>query len=389
MTQDRAFTRRLAIVVLSCLTAACQAAQVRYAPMAQAPAEMAPSQATLFLLGDGGENNEPRRDVLVHLAENISTVAADGSGPPVVVAFLGDNIYDDGVRPEFVDEDVEKLRGQIYALGRFPNVKGVFVPGNHDWASGASDERGLAALLRQRDGIERLAEGRDVRLLPADGCPGPVSQPLGDAAHLVFFDSEWLLREPEDHCGSPEDFYRRLREELEANRDRQVIVMSHHPLVTGGPHGGNVATFEHGPLVFFLSTKAGVSIQDRASAAYSNMARLLEEAFAASGAPPLIQAAGHDHNLQVIGLAEAGGSDYQLVSGSASRRTNVRRVEGTRYATDGFGYMRLDFDGTAVRLQVYAREAAGGPVRTVFTCALTSHDGNTECREALLAGGGE
>jgi len=386
MKEDRAFFARLAIVVLSCLSAACQAAQVRYVPVTEEPMLATASQATLFLLGDGGENNEPRRDVLVHLAENISSVAADGSGPPVMVAFLGDNIYDDGVRAEFVNEDVEKLRGQIYALGRFPNVKGVFVPGNHDWANGRSDEKGLAAMLRQRDGIERLAEGRDVRLLPADGCPGPVSQPLGDAAHLVFFDSEWLLREPDDHCGTPEDFYRRLREELEANSDRHVIVLSHHPLVTGGPHGGNVAPFEHGPLVYYLSSLAGVSIQDRGSAAYSSMARRLEDAFAASGAPPLIQAAGHDHNLQVIGLSQAGAADYQLVSGSASRRSNVRRIDGTRYASDGFGYMRLDFDGTAVRLQIYAREAGGGPVRTVFTCALASRDGSTACQEASLAG---
>ena len=388
MSQRRVSTGRLALVALSCLTAACQATQVRYAPLIEAPYVADPSQATLFLLGDGGEDNAARRDVLVHLAENISAVAADGSGPPVVVAFLGDNIYDDGVREEFVNEDVAKLRGQIFSLGQSPNVKGVFVPGNHDWATGRSDEKGLAAVLRQRDGIERFSEGRDVRLLPADGCPGPVSQHLGDAVHLVFFDSEWLLREPDDHCGPPEDFYRRLQEELEANSDRQVIVMSHHPLVTGGPHGGNVGLFEHGPLVYYLSTKAGVSIQDRASPAYSNMAQRLEGAFAASGAPPLIQAAGHDHNLQVIGLSQASGSDYQLVSGSASRNSNVRRVDGTRYASDGFGYMRLDFDGAAVRLYVYAREAAGGPVRTVFRCTVASSDRSADCPEASLAGGG-
>ena len=131
-----------------------------------------------------------------------------------------------------------------------------------------------------------------------------------------------------------------------------------------------------------------MSIQDRASAAYSNMARRLEDAFAASGAPPLIQAAGHDHNLQVIGLSQAGRSDYQLVSGSASRSSLVRRVDGTRYASDGFGYMRLDFEGAAVRLHVYAREAEGGPVRTVFRCTVASSEGGADCPEASLAGGG-
>jgi hypothetical protein len=389
MTAARALPgRSLTVLILSCLAAACHGVQVRYADAPDSLPEPRPGQATLFLLGDGGEDNVPRRDVLTHLSQNISAVAADGAGPPVAVVFLGDNIYDDGVRPDFVEEDVEKLRGQVYALGRFPNVRGVFVPGNHDWANGRSDEAGLAAIFRQRDGIERLSEGRNVRLLPDDGCPGPVSEPLGTSVQLVFFDSEWLLREPRSQCGTPEDFYRRMEEELRAHRHRRVIVMSHHPLVSGGPHGGNVGPFEHGPLVYYLSIKAGVSRQDRASAAYSAMAERLEAAFAASGAPPLIQAAGHDHNLQVINLVASPGSDYQLVSGSAARNSAVRRVEGTRYATDGFGYMRLDFDEAAVRLRVYARESEGGPVRTVFACSLTSSPGPSDCAEARFMGEG-
>jgi hypothetical protein len=387
MTEDRAFLTRFPLVLLSCLSLGCQPAQVRYAALPAPPQDINGGQAILFLLGDGGEDNPARRDVLAHLTGNIRSVGGD-AGPPVTVVFLGDNIYDDGVRAEFVDEDVEKLRGQIEALGRFPNVRGVFVPGNHDWANGRSAREGLAAILRQRDGIERIAGGRDIELLPDDGCPGPVSEPLGDMAHLVFFDSEWLLREPESECGTPEDFYRRFKEELQANRDRRVIVMSHHPLVTGGPHGGNVAPFQYGPLIYYLSVKAGVSIQDRASGAYSAMADRLQEAFAASGAPPFIQAAGHDHNLQVIKLSQPIGSEYQLVSGAAAKSSNVRHIEGMKYASNGYGYMRLDFGSDVVRLLVYAREKGGGPVRAVYGCVVTSANAEDGCAEAGREGGG-
>jgi hypothetical protein len=386
MTEDRAFFQRLPLVLLACLSLACQPAQVRYAALATPPAEVTRGQATLFLLGDGGEDTPARRDVLAHLAQNIRSVASEAGGP-VTVVFLGDNIYDDGVRAEFVEEDVEKLRGQIEALGRFPNVRGVFVPGNHDWANGRSAAEGLAAILRQRDGIERLADGRNVELLPDDGCPGPVSEPLGDVAHLVFFDSEWLLREPGSRCGTPEAFYRRLRQELEASRDRRVIVMSHHPLVTGGPHGGNVAPFQRGPLLYYLAVKTGTSIQDRASGAYSAMADRLTQAFVASGAPPLIQAAGHDHNLQVIRLPEPDGSGYQLVSGAAAKSSNVRRVEGMTYATNGYGYMRLDFEPDEVRLLVYARETSGGPVRAAFGCDMAISEASAGCAEADIVEG--
>jgi hypothetical protein len=387
MTEDRAFIVRLALVFLSCLALACQPAQVRYVALSAPPPDGTPGQAILFLLGDGGAATHARGDVLAHLAGNIRSVGGD-AGPPVTVVFMGDNIYDDGVRADFVDEDVEKLRGQIEALGHFPNVRGVFVPGNHDWANGRSAKEGLAAILRQRDGIESLAGGRNVELLPNDGCPGPASEPLGDMAHLVFFDSEWLLREPASECGTPEAFYRRLRQELEANRDRRVIVMSHHPLVTGGPHGGNVAPFQRGPLVYYLSVKAGASIQDRTSGAYSAMADRLHEAIAASGAPPLIQAAGHDHNLQVIKLSEPDGSAYQLVSGAAAKSSAVRHVEGMKYATNGYGYIRLDFDPDRVRMLVYAREKSGGPVRPVFGCEITSSDTSAGCAEADIAGEG-
>ncbi len=389
MTEDRAHDvpKGLPFLVLSCLVLACQPAQVVYAPVPDPLNGVTPGQATLFLLGDGGEDNPARREVLAHLAGNIRSVGGD-AGLPVTVVFMGDNIYDDGVRADFVDDDVEKLRGQIEALGHSANVRGVFVPGNHDWANGRSAREGLAAILRQREGIERLAGGRDVELLPGDGCPGPVSEPLGDMAHLVFFDSEWLLRGPESECGTPEDFYRRFRDELEANRDRRVIVMSHHPLVTGGPHGGNVAPFQNGPLIYYLAVKAGASIQDRSSGAYSAMADRLHEAFEASGAPPLIQAAGHDHNLQVIKLSQVGGSEYQLVSGAAAKSTNVRYVEGMRYATNGYGYMRLDFDPDAVRMLVYARERSGGPVRAVYGCVVTSANAQDGCAEAGRKGGG-
>lgn len=384
-------TRRLhfAAILTSLVTlASCTARQVRYQRVATP--DSIPSRtldASLYLVGDGGEVNPDRTAVLEHLRGNIDAVARDGAGPPVLVAFLGDNIYDEGAPIEPTESDRAKLSEQVLAMGSAPNVQGVLVPGNHDWANGAGLDLGREAILRQRQWVEDLEGARDVRFLPDDGCPGPAGMDFGGVVHLVFLDSEWLLREAHEDCGGTDLFYERLANHLREHAHLPVIVLAHHPLESGGLHGGNVAPFARGPLVYYLASKSGVSRQDLHSTAYAEMRRRTAEAIATSGAPPLIHAAGHDHTLQVIALGGADEPRYQLVSGALAKSTNVDRIEGTRYATNGYGYMRLDFSGRDVRVTVFARALEGGPVRPVFSCSLTSGAGAALCPEAPLAGG--
>jgi hypothetical protein len=340
----------------------------------------------LYLVGDAGEVNPERADVLAHLSDDISALTRNGGGPPVVVTFLGDNIYDEGLPLEPSEEDLEKLAGQVVALGEYPAVRGVFLPGNHDWANGASTEDGRAAVERQVAWIERVSPGRDIGFLPDDGCPGPAVADIGASLHLVFIDTEWLLRTPEQRCGTADAFYARLTADLRANRDKRVVILAHHPMVSGGPHGGNVAPFQKGPFVYYLARRSGAGVQDLTSGRYSSMVRRLREAIASSGTTPLAQAAGHDHTLQVIRMAEAGDPAFQLVSGAGSKSERSRHIDGMRYATDGFGYMRLDFAARGVRLTVFARDVDAGPVRSVFSCDLMADASLAPCPEAPLSG---
>jgi hypothetical protein len=368
-----------------CVAWSCTPTQVRYAPRPPEPPGIDGVEAILYLVGDAGEANEEREEVLAHLSAQLESVAGDGEGPPVVVAFLGDNIYDAGLPRRPSDEDVAKLSGQVLALGNHPGVQGVFLPGNHDWANGASLGDGRAAIARQNDWVERVSPGRGVRFLPDDGCPGPATEDVGETVHLVFIDTEWLLRRPERRCGTADEFFAQLTADLRANADKRVVIMSHHPQVSGGPHGGNVAPLEQGPFVYYLARRSGTSIQDIQSGAYASAVRGLQAAVAASETRPLAHAAGHDHTLQVIGMSGPGTPAYQLVSGAASKSERSRRIEGTRFATDGYGYMRLDFDAGQVRLTVFARGVDSGPVRAVFSCRLSTDGTNRECPEAPLA----
>ena len=215
-----------------------------------------------------------------------------------------------------------------------------------------------------------------------DRATGPATLDLTPAVHLVFIDTEWLLRDPDDGCGGSDAFYERLEADLARNRGRRVVVMAHHPLASGGPHGGNVSLFDKGPFVFYLATKAGVSRQDLASNAYSAMVERLNGAFANSGTPPLAFAAGHDHNLQVIRGTDPSGSAYNLVSGAGANTGPARAVRGTRYAVDRNGYMRLDFLQETTSLRVFAQPAAGDAVVSVFACTLAPATNRDTCAEA-------
>ena len=363
--------------------ASCAGKQAAYLPMPVTPPTPGGADAVLYLVGDGGEANQERAAVLEHLSADVEELAGEG-GPPVLVAFLGDNIYDDGAPADPSASDLERLSGQIRAIPAAPNVQGVFVPGNHDWADGAALPYGRTAMARQRAWIEDMSEGRDLRLLPDDGCPGPATEDVA-GVHLVFIDTEWLLRTPEERCGTADAFYQRLEADLREHRDRIVVLLSHHPLVSGGPHGGNVSLLDRGPLVYYLAVKSGALRQDLGSPAYGAMRRGIGDAILASGAQPLIHAAGHDHTLQVIRTAGLDLPQYQLVSGALSRTENAARIDGTRYAANGYGYIRLAFYGDEAGLVVFRREPSGGTLAAVFGCTITRAAPPGECPAAPLA----
>jgi hypothetical protein len=369
------------------MLAGCTPKQVLYEPTLGGDEAAGPLEAVLYLVGDAGEVNPEREDVLTHLSRDIDSVSEAPGAPPVVVAFLGDNIYEEGLPTEPSEEDLQKLAGQVLALGDHPGVSGVFLPGNHDWAHGAALADGRAAIARQRDWIERFTPGRDIRFLPDDGCAGPAIVDVGGSVHLVFVDTEWLLRSPERECGTAEDFYARLTQDLAANADRRTVVLAHHPLASGGPHGGNVAPLERGPFVFYLARKSGIGVQDLMSRRYAAVVTRIREAISESGTRPLAFAGGHDHTLQVIGMDGPGTPSYQLVSGAGSRSERTMWIDGMRYAKEGYGYMRLDFGASRVVLTVFARDLDQGPVDTVFRCLLAADEAPAECPEATRAGG--
>lgn len=323
---------------------------------------------TIFLIGDAGEP-DPRLAsmVLDSLHAQAASVGTKGT-----ILFLGDNVYPAGVSAPLVaplvgsyPDAVRRLDAQIRVVPT--NGRGIFLPGNHDWAdgggggvlgsAGASD--GLYTIRREGELVERRPKNPNatVFMAPRNGCPGPtvIDSPR---VRLILLDTQWWLQnyivrdsisdDPETGCANhtiPE-IVQAVKDSLRATKPGQsVIVAGHHPLRTAGQHGGYCGAFA-------LFKRWANSNQDLFGKNYKLMRASLNEALATH--PPLIFAAGHDHSLQVL---RGKTSRYVLVSGAGSlgKGECAARLRETIYVAQATsGFMRLDFSaGDSVRLGVY------------------------------------
>jgi hypothetical protein len=319
---------------------------------------------TIFLIGDAGEPDPRLPDVVL----DSLAVQAAAVGPRGTILFLGDNVYPAGTADAVAANYADVLRRIDAQIRVVPSGgTGIFLPGNHDWSDGgqggllgaATAADGLFVVRRQAALIPQRPRnpGATVMMLPQGGCPGPV---VVDRARvrLILLDSQWWLHNYIVRDSLSDDratgcsthtigaVTQAIRDSLRTTRPGQsVIVAAHHPLMTGGPHGGYCGAFA-------LFRRLANTSQDLFGKSYTMMRDSVNSALATR--PPLIYAAGHDHSLQVI---RGRSSSYVLVSGAGSidKGECAARLRQSLYvgqATSGF--MRLDFAaGDSVLLRVY------------------------------------
>jgi hypothetical protein len=317
----------------------------------------------LVLIGDAGlpaRGGEPVLRALRH------ELARDPQHSLVV--YLGDNVYPRGMVLDSTARERrenERIRGEQLAPLLELRVPGVMIPGNHDWAAGTA----AAWEAVRAQGI--FVDGRGgglVTLLPGHACPGPVTLDVGSQLRLIVLDTQWWLQTPEPRpegdnapdcrARTPAQVVDSLRADLAGAGGRRTVVVGHHPLVSGGRHGGY---FDWPTYLFPLhpwARQAGLfAKQDVTGSEYRAMIAALTRAFAEH--PPLVYAAGHEHNLQLL---RADPARYQVVSGAGiyNHSTPVRALRSTLYANRASGWASLAFlrDGR-VRLAFHVVQADG------------------------------
>jgi hypothetical protein len=319
---------------------------------------------SVILIGDAG--GPPSADQVFRALENDLKPVKDKS----VVLFLGDNIYPRGLpAPEAPDynDRMASLDRQVKLLTN-AGVKGIFVPGNHDWDRSGPD--GFPAILREGAAVQKLGNGQ-AELLPANGCPGPDIRDVG-SFRLILLDTEWMLRDAEkgrDGCLATTDSAIRIELDhaLAGANGKHLVVAAHHPMRTAGEHGGYFRVNDHLfplrkfkswlwiplPLIgssYPIARASGYSPQDISHSRNRLMRETIEEAMRPYR--PLVYASGHEHALQVFAGSAA---QWYLVSGTGyfDHGGFVTYLDSTRYASSASGYMRLDATKTGrVRLAV-------------------------------------
>ncbi len=289
---------------------------------------------------------------------------------PSTVLFLGDNLYNEGL----VDDDRKRgeriLRQQLEATA----ATKIFVPGNHDWGFSPAKQN-VEAIRNQQAFVDGWPDG-SAAFLPKEGCMGPVRRRISPpgvqrALSLILLDpTPWI--QPRLRAACPEETSHErhlaaLDEMLMRSDGDWVVVASHYPLLTGGPHGG----LTYGRLADAVIGVLGWCWGGLMNTYEPRYADWIEQTSAVLRRhPPLVHAAGHDHNLQVLRAGDMAGAFVVSGAGAPARVSTVTNLPESLFAHAHPGFVVIDLGARADRPTAVLRVVENGHPEPVFEMEL-------------------
>jgi predicted MPP superfamily phosphohydrolase len=355
---------------------------------------------SVFLIGDAGYPSLTKQEPTLKLLQNFLEKDSNSS-----VVFLGDNIYFDGMpAPNSNGREMaeKKLNEQLNIL---KNYKGetYFIAGNHDWEY--MRQNGLARVKFQEEYIESYLNRGNV-FVPDNGCPGPFSAKVYNNVILIAVDSQWWLHKyekPYGRCGDctaedEHDMLVQLEDLIKTNRNKHIILVAHHPLMSNGNHGGYYNIIDYiFPLhiihpklyipipvlgsIYPLYRKFGGTDQDIAHYRYQEYKNEIIKII--SSYDNIVYAAGHDHNLQYHETENL----HHVISGSGSKITPVKGGDQALYTEkhNGFSILKYYQNGQAW-IEYWIPEGDGSKGRLAFRhLVYTRKSGSPESYCSLSA----
>ena len=342
---------RVGCVLLSALLAGCNLDPPAPTPAPEPVSAPDPSQVeqVLFLVGDPGQARSAYYPIMPRLQQDIEWWAERlPRDSAVTVLFLGDIVYPLGLHPPGTEEypgDSAIVMDQVQLLAgpytRQRRAQGYFMAGNHDWGL-ETDWEGVVRLnnLDQFLTRARAYTGAEVRLVPEPGTGGPYVVDVGEHIRLLILDTAWWLLDGGKGAQAEHPVVlERIEAAMRSAGGRQVIFAAHHPFQSAGPHGGEFS-FWRSLGVRYLLARSGAILQDLTSLPYRELKAGLRAIFDRTG-PPLVFVGGHEHSLQVIEGRHPNDPKFSLVSGSASKVSEIGMEEKMYFGRGAPGYMRL------------------------------------------------
>lgn len=326
----------------------------------------------VILIGDAGYylEDDPTLSALGRWAEEV---------PSASVVFLGDNIYNEGMTDE-AREHGERILGQQLAV---TGATKIVIPGNHDWGLLPKDYN-AKSILNQQAFVDGWPDG-SAEFVPKDGCMGPATRVLSaledgsPSVVLVAMDpTPWIRENLRNDCPRPQtkaEHLAALEVALERHRDDHVIAVSHYPMLTGGPHGGLTYGFLGDMIVTPLGWMMG-GLLNTYETEYADWIEAAQAVFRKH--PPLIYAAGHDHNLQLLEAGDVAGLYVVSGAGARERVSTVTHLDETIFAHAAEGFVVVDFarpttaagDAEAPAIAVRVVEPVAAPETVPFEMAV-------------------
>ncbi len=332
---------------------------------------------TVFLLGNTAQRELPA----AHLQQMRRTLEQQTG--PFTVVHLGDIVANEGFasRADTALAQAEKTRiDALLGLVRgLPQGKIYFLPGDKDWAN--SGPNGLKAVRRLEKYIEQQLPGQNA-FIPTNGCPGPEVVDVAPLVRLVALNTPWFTHPfdrpeaPDTDCKTltKEEFREQLQDVIDGTKNRNVLLLGHHPVLTNGVYGGQQPLLRHlsppvlGTIYAAYRQNVGTP-RDLANPRYQALRKELLNTLQSN--PGVIYAAAHDYSLQVTPFQ----GNYHLVSGSFAESQHVGAKGEALYSKRAAGYTTLEYfaDGT-VKTHVFtfgeqAQAATEAYAATLFRSA--------------------
>ena len=201
---------------------------------------------------------------------------------------------------------------------------------------------------------------------PEKGCPLEKIK-INDAIDVIVVDSHWYVTNWDKHPGindnceikTREKFFEELEGLIKKSQGKTTLLALHHPIFTNGPHGGYYSFKSHskplpifGTLLNVLRKTSGVTNTDQQNTKYNQLRKRIISL--AQQNEKIIFVSGHEHSIQYI----VQDNIPQIVSGSGSKVTGTKNVNGGvfSYGTQGFARLDIYKDGSSTVHYYTAKE---------------------------------
>lgn len=334
---------------------------------AQAPAH------TVFLLGNTAQTELPATRL------KLLRATLEQQTGPFTVVHLGDIVANEGLaakKDTAVSQQARDRADALIALVKgLPMGKIYFLPGDKDWAN--SGPAGLKAVRRLEKYIEKQLPGQNA-FIPTNGCPGPEVVDVAPLVRLVAINTPWFTHPfdrpeaPDTDCKTltKEEFREQLQDLIDETKNKNMLLLGHHPVVTNGVYGGHEPLSRHlSPPVFgtiYAAYRQNVGTpRDLANPRYQELKKELLNTLQSN--PGVIYAAAHDFSLQITPFQ----GNYHIVSGSFAGSEHVGAKGQSLYSKSAEGYTTLEYfaDGT-VKTHVFTFDDKGQPAKDAYTATL-------------------